>query len=145
MLFFEQLQLRTALAGCLHVLDTESAPAAPLTVTGPSDVAGQVVQRDGWVTVVRENQGLKVDLERMKSRVGELEEEFNRIKQEMRKVTKSHSYLSSPRFLARKIGCKLLPQSSDTQADVVESTGPTPRSSIEQTRSSRHRKSSSLF
>ncbi|XP_016437067.2 BTB/POZ domain-containing protein At3g44820-like isoform X2 [Nicotiana tabacum] len=144
-LFFEQLQLRTALAGCLHVLDTESAPAAPVTVTGPTDMAGQIVQRDGWVTVVRENQGLKVDLERMKSRVGELEEEFSKIKQEMRKVTKSHSYLSSPRFLARKIGCKLLPQSSDTQADVVESTGPTPRSSIEQPRSSRHRKSSSLF
>lgn len=142
-LFFEQLQLRTALAGCFQVLDTESGPAAP--VTGPSDMAGQIVQRDGWVTVVRENQGLKVDLERMKSRVGELEEEFSKIKQEMRKVTKSHSYLSSPRFLARRIGCKLLPQSSDTQPDVVESTGPTPRSSIEQPRNSRHRKSSSLI
>ncbi|XP_049379121.1 BTB/POZ domain-containing protein At3g44820 [Solanum stenotomum] len=142
-LFFEQLQLRTALAGCFQVLDTESGPAAP--VTGPSDMAGQIVQRDGWVTVVRENQGLKVDLERMKSRVGELEEEFSKIKQEMRKVTKSHSYLSSPRFLARRIGCKLLPQSSDTQPDVVESTGPTPRSSVEKPRSSRHRKSSSLI
>lgn len=142
-LFFEQLHLRSALAGCFHVVDTESGPAAP--VTGPSDMAGQIVQRDGWVTVVRENQVLKVDLERMKSRVGELEEEFSKIKQEMRKVTKSHSYLSSPRFLARKIGCKLLPQSSDTQLDVVESTVPTPRSSVEQSRNSRHRKSSSLF
>lgn len=142
-LFFGQLQLRTAVAGRFQVLDTESGPAAP--VTGPSDMAGQIVQRDGWVTVVRENQGLKVDLERMKSRVGELEEEFSKIKQEMRKVTKSHSYLSSPRFLARRFGCKLLPQSSDTQPDVVESTGPTPRASVEQPRSSRHRKSSSLI
>ncbi|XP_040992490.1 BTB/POZ domain-containing protein At3g44820 [Juglans microcarpa x Juglans regia] len=145
-LFFEQMQLRTALAGCLHVLDTESAPAGPLTV--PGDMAGQIVQRDGWVTVVRENRVLKVDMERMRSRVGELEEEFSKIKQEMKKVTKSHSTLSSPRLVVKKIGCKLVPGSSDAQPDAVESTGPTPRPSLEQlrlSRNSRHRKSFSLF
>ncbi|GMY15900.1 BTB/POZ domain-containing protein At3g44820 [Fagus crenata] len=144
-LFFEQMQLRTALAGCLHVLDTESAPPGPLTV--PGDMAGQIVQRDGWVTVVRENQVLKVDMERMRSRVGELEEEFSKIKQEMKKVTKSHSSLSSPRLVAKKIGCKLIPRASDAQPDAVESTGPTPRASVEARTShhSRHRKSFSLF
>ncbi|KAL4611598.1 hypothetical protein ACB092_08G136500 [Castanea dentata] len=145
-LFFEQMQLRTALAGCLHVLDAESAPAGPLTV--PGDMAGQIVQRDGWVTVVRENQVLKVDMERMRSRVGELEEEFSKIKQEMKKVTKSHSTLSSPRLVAKKLGCKLIPRSSDAQPDTAESTGPTPRASVEQAcppRHSRHRKSFSLF
>ncbi|KAF2321702.1 hypothetical protein GH714_001628 [Hevea brasiliensis] len=45
-------------------------------VTVPTDMAGQIVQRDGWVTVVRENQVLKVDMENMRSRVGELEEEL---------------------------------------------------------------------
>ncbi|KAK9279874.1 hypothetical protein L1049_013557 [Liquidambar formosana] len=145
-LFFEQLQLRTALAGCLNVLDTESAPAGPTTI--PSDMAGQIVQRDGWVTVVRENQVLRVDLEKMRSRVGELEEEFSKIKQEMKRVTKSHSTLSSPRMVARRIGCKFLPRSSDARADSVDSTGPNPRASVEQARSSRHsrhRKSFSLF
>ncbi|CAK9150503.1 unnamed protein product [Ilex paraguariensis] len=145
-LFVEQMQLRTALTGCLQVFDPESAPAGPFTV--PSDMAGQIVQRDGWVTIVRENQVLKVDMERMRSRVGELEEEFSKIKQEMKRVTKSHSSLSSPRFVARRMGCKLLPRSSDTQADVMESTGPTPRTSTEQARpssQSRHRKSFSLF
>lgn len=145
-LFFEQMQLRTALAGCLHVLDTESAPAGHMTV--PTDMAGQIVQRDGWATVVRENQVLKVDMENMRSRVGELEEEFGKIKQEMKRVTKSHSSLSSPRMVARKIGCKLLPRSSDAEPDTIDSTGPTPRASIEQPRSSRHsrhRKSFSLF
>lgn len=145
-LFFEQMQLRTALAGCLHVLDTENAPAGPLTV--PGDMAGQIVQRDGWVTVVRENRVLKVDMERMKSRVGELEEEFSKIKQEMKKVTKSHSTLSSPRLVVKKIGCKLVPGSSDAQPDTGDSTGPTPRPSLEQmrfSRNSRHRKSFSLF
>nr|GMD71301.1 BTB/POZ domain-containing protein At3g44820 [Ipomoea batatas] len=143
-LFFEQLQLRTALAGCLHVLDTESANAAP--AAGPSDMAGHIVQRDGWVTVVRENQVLRVDLERMRSRVRELEEEFSKIKHEMRKVSKSHSHLSSPRFLARRMGCKLLTRSSDAQPDVIGSTGPTPRASVEHPRTSGgHRKSFSLF
>ncbi|KAL0370145.1 UNVERIFIED_CONTAM: BTB/POZ domain-containing protein [Sesamum angustifolium] len=98
-LFFEQMQLRTALAGCLHLLDNETAP------TNPNEATGQRIQRDGWVTVVRENQVLKTDMERMRSRVVELEEEFSQIKEEMKKVTKSHSYISSPRFLARGIGC----------------------------------------
>ncbi|XP_012076172.2 BTB/POZ domain-containing protein At3g44820 isoform X1 [Jatropha curcas] len=145
-LFFEQMQLRTALAGCLHVLDAEGAPAGPMSV--PGDTAGQIVQRDGWVTVVRENQVLKGDMENMRSRVGELEEEFSKIKQEMKRVTKSHSSLSSPRLVAWKMGCKLLPRSSDAQPDAVDSTGPTPRASVEQPRSSRHsrhRKSFSLF
>lgn len=145
-LFFEQLQLRTALANCLSALDTESAPAGPLT--GPSDMAGQIVQRDGWVTVVRENHGLKVDMDRMRSRVGELEEEFSKIKQEMKRVTKSHSSLSSPRLVAKKIRCRFLPRSSDAQADTVEGTATTPRASVEQpqsSRHSRHRKSFSLI
>lgn len=144
-LFFEQMQLRTALAGCLNVLDTESAAAGP--VYAPSNMAGQIVQRDGWVAVVRENQVLKVDMEKMRSRVGELEEEFSKIKQEMRKVAKSHSSLSSPRLVARKIGCKLLPRPSDAQPDHAESSGPTARKSVEQAQPSRHfrhRKSSSL-
>ncbi|XP_002527435.3 BTB/POZ domain-containing protein At3g44820 isoform X2 [Ricinus communis] len=145
-LFFEQMQLRTALAGCLHVLDAESAPAGPTTV--PSDMAGQIVQRDGWVTVVRENQVLKVHMENMRSRVGELEEEFSKIKQEMKRVTKSHSSLSSPRLVPRKMGCKLLPRSSDAQPVTVDSNVATPRASVEQPRTSRHsrhRKSFSLF
>jgi hypothetical protein len=117
-------------------------------MTVPSEMAGQIVQRDGWITVVRENQVLKGDMESMRSRVGELEEEFNKIKQEMKKVTKSHSSLSSPRLVARKIGCKLIPRSTDAQPDPVDSAGPTPRASVEQARRShhsRHRKSFSLF
>ncbi|GLT82075.1 hypothetical protein SLE2022_004880 [Rubroshorea leprosula] len=146
-LFFEQMHLRSALAGCFPVLDAESAPAGHLA--GPAEMArGQIVQRDGWVTIVRENQVLKVDMENMRSRVGELEEEFSKIKQEMKRVSKSHSSLSSPRLIARKIGCRLLPRFSDVQTDFVHSSGPTPRTSAEQRRSShqsRHRKSFSLF
>lgn len=145
-LFFEQVQLRTALAGCLHVLDTESALAGP--VAAPSDMTGQIVQRDGWVTIVRENQVLKVDLENMRSRVGELEQEFSRIKEEMKKVTNSQNSNSSHRTIGQRIGCKLLTRTSDAQSDIVESIGPSPRASVElrrPARHSRHRKSFSLF
>lgn len=144
-LFFEQMHLRSALAGCLTDMDPITAPAG--LVTGRTEITGQIVQRDGWVTIVRENQVLKVDMEKMRSKVGELEEEFSKIKQEMKKVSKSHSSLSSPRMV-RKIGCKLLPRPSDAQADFVNNSAPTPRTSIEQARSSRpskHRKSFSLF
>ncbi|GLT51293.1 hypothetical protein SLA2020_247130 [Shorea laevis] len=145
-LFFEQMHLRSALAGCLPALDAESAPAGHLT--GPTEMAGQIVQRDGWVTIVRENQVLKVDMEKMRSRVGELEEEFSKIKQEMRRVSKSHSSLSSPNLFARKFGGKFLPRSSDAQTVLVDSTDTTPRASVEQARSShhsKHRKSFTLF
>lgn len=143
-LFFEQLQLRTALASSLHVLDAESgAPAGPMTV--PDDMASQIIQRDGWVTVVRENQVLKVDMENMRSRVGELEGEFSRMKQEMKKVSKSYSSLSSPRIVPRRIGCNILPRSSNAQADIIESTAPSPRASVEQARPSRHSRHSKSF
>ncbi|XP_051120561.1 BTB/POZ domain-containing protein At3g44820 [Andrographis paniculata] len=137
-LFFEQMQLRSALAACLNNMDPVSAPMAPDETS--------TRRREGWVTVARENQVLKVDMERMRSRVGELEQEFGKIKEEMKKVTKTHGYLSSPRR-GIGIGCKLLPRPSDARQD---SATPTPRtSSAERARSSavrhpRHRRTSSL-
>ncbi|KAJ4970765.1 hypothetical protein NE237_003864 [Protea cynaroides] len=145
-LFFEQLQLRTALAGCLHVLDNEGAPTGVANAT--SDMAGQILQRGGWVTVVRENQVLRVDMERMRTRVGELEQEFGIIKQQMQRVAKSHSALISPRLFTRGFGCKLLPRSQDAQTDTAESVVRSPRVSVDQahsSRPSRHRRSFSLF
>ncbi|KAL2239364.1 BTB/POZ domain-containing protein At3g44820 isoform X1 [Sesamum indicum] len=146
-LFFEQLQLRTSLAGCLHALDAESAPAASATAT--NEITDQIAQRGGWVTVIHENQVLKVDMARMRSRVGELEEEFSKIKEEMKKVKKSHSYHSSPRFVTGGLGCKLLPRSSDAQSGLVESSVATPRALVEQAQPSTshapHRHSLSSF
>ncbi|AEE77958.1 Phototropic-responsive NPH3 family protein [Arabidopsis thaliana] len=148
-LFFEQMHLRTALAGGLNVANTETAHA----VTIPGGRTGQeIVQRDGWVTVVRQNQVLKVDMQKMRSRVGELEEEFQSIKQEMKKrVSKSSSSMSSPRLV--KLGCKfLLPRASDAKNDTVQnSVSSTPRSATadhtlpRSSRHSKHRKSFSFF
>lgn len=145
-LFFEQMQLRTALAGCLHALDTESALTS--SVAAPADLTGQIIQRDRWVTIVRDNQVLKVDMEKMRSRVGQLEQEFSTMKEEMKKVAKSHNSNTSARTIGWRIGCKLLPHTPDAQSDIVESIVPSPRASVElrrPARGSRHMKSFSLF
>ncbi|KAL9247386.1 hypothetical protein vseg_020823 [Gypsophila vaccaria] len=145
-LFFEQMQLRSALGSCFHILDPENNPPNPHTTQ--NEIGGEIVQRDGWVSVVRENRGLKDDFERMRSRVQELEEEFGKIKQEVKKVSKSHSSLSSPRFATWKIGCNLLPRSSNALKDAVRSGEQTPRSSVERGKPSghlRHRKNSSVL
>ncbi|GAB4859712.1 hypothetical protein Ancab_011192 [Ancistrocladus abbreviatus] len=144
-LFFEQMHLRTALAGCLQVVEAESGQANPINI--PNHMADQIIQRDGWVSIVRENNILKVDMERMRSRVQELEEEFGKIKQDMKKVSKSHSSLSSPGLVSR-IGGKLLPRSSEVQTNPGKRMDPTPRASVEQVQPphhSRHRKSFSFF
>ncbi|XP_073040457.1 BTB/POZ domain-containing protein At3g44820-like isoform X2 [Primulina eburnea] len=126
-LHFEQIQLKTALARYRHVLDVQTAPAASLI-----EMSGQIVQRDGWVTLVRENHGLKTDMERMKPRVEKLEQEFGKIKEEMKRVVKPHSYRSSPSSIARRIGCNLFVRHSNAESDILESMTPTPRASVEQ-------------
>ncbi|KAL5081854.1 hypothetical protein RYX36_010275 [Vicia faba] len=135
-LFFEQQHLRTSLAGCVNALGGERAPAPAAHVTARGDTASEIVQRDGWVAVVRENQVLKKDMDRMSTRVGELVEEFTKIKQEMKTVTKSHSARDSPRLFARKIGCKLVPRFSDAQPESLDRSLCTPRASIERARHS---------
>ncbi|CAA7025637.1 unnamed protein product [Microthlaspi erraticum] len=135
-LFFEQMHLRTALA---------------IGLQGTAQTGERIVQRDGWVTVVRQNQVLKVNMQRMRSRVGELEEEFESMKQEMlmkKRVSKSSSSVNSPRLV--KMGCKfLLPRASDAKIEIAQSSvSSSPRSAAADhalPRHSKHRKSFSLF
>ncbi|KAL8204767.1 hypothetical protein R6Q57_010390 [Mikania cordata] len=140
-LFFEQMQLRTAL---VSVPDDENAPTGPMSIVPGSSTGttGQIVQRDGWVTIVRENQVMRVNMERLSARVVELEEEFNKMREEMKRVSRTHSSLDSSWCISRTFGkCKLLLDSSNVQEDVVESTGPaTPRGSVDQPRPSHHSK-----
>ncbi|KAJ0792975.1 putative NPH3 domain-containing protein [Helianthus annuus] len=140
-LFFEQLQLRSALA---NVADDENAHTGPLSImpSGGTGTAGNIVQRDGWVTIVRENHVMRVNMERLRARVVELEEEFNRMREEMKRVSRTQSSIESSWFLSRTFGkCKLLLDSSNVEEDVVASTAPaTPRGSIDRPRPSHHSK-----
>ncbi|KAH6765221.1 Phototropic-responsive NPH3 family protein [Perilla frutescens var. frutescens] len=70
-LFFEQLQLRTSVAGCLLVSDN-------------LDVSRQAPNEASWTaTGVRENQALKVGMDSMRTRVSELEKECSNMRQEI--------------------------------------------------------------
>ncbi|XP_044507659.1 BTB/POZ domain-containing protein At1g30440-like [Mangifera indica] len=77
-LFFEQLQLRTSIAGCFLVSDNLDG-SRPLR----SGFAGS--QEGGWASAVRENQVLKVGMDNMRMRVHELEKECSSMKQEIEK------------------------------------------------------------
>ncbi|CAA2980177.1 BTB POZ domain-containing At1g30440 [Olea europaea subsp. europaea] len=78
-LFFEQLQLRTSIAGCLMVSDN---------LDGSRQLrSGLIGQNDGgWTTAVRENQVLKVGMDNMRMRVSELEKECSNMRQEIEKL-----------------------------------------------------------
>ncbi|XP_057797756.1 BTB/POZ domain-containing protein At1g30440-like [Salvia miltiorrhiza] len=70
-LFFEQLQLRTSVAGCLLVSDN-------------LDVSRQAPNEGGWTTTaVRENHALKAGMDSMRTRVSELEKECSNMRQEI--------------------------------------------------------------
>ncbi|KAK1276273.1 BTB/POZ domain-containing protein [Acorus gramineus] len=124
-LFFEQLHLRASIANYLQNVDGDSN-----TPVAAGDVTEQIVQRDGWTTLVRENRGLKVDMEQMTLRVRELEIELTGIKQNVKRVGKSHKSISSPRLVPRNLGC--MPRSSDPQSDSVGRIDPSPRKSMDQ-------------
>ncbi|KAI3455944.1 hypothetical protein Pfo_012607 [Paulownia fortunei] len=80
-LFFEQLQLRTSIAGCFLVSDNlDGSRQLRSGLMGPND--------GGWATAVRENQVLKVGMDNMRMRVSELEKECSNMRQEIQKLGK---------------------------------------------------------
>uniref|UniRef100_A0A0A9CX68 NPH3 domain-containing protein n=1 Tax=Arundo donax TaxID=35708 RepID=A0A0A9CX68_ARUDO len=79
-LFFEQLQLRTSIAGCLLVSDNLEGSRPLRSGVATSGEAG------GWATAVRENQLLKVGMDNMRMRLSELEKECSNMKQEIKKL-----------------------------------------------------------
>ncbi|KAG8097649.1 hypothetical protein GUJ93_ZPchr0013g35332 [Zizania palustris] len=80
-LFFEQLQLRTSIAGCLLVADNLEGSSRPRrSGIATSGEAG------GWATAARENQFLKVGMDSMRMRLSELEKECSNMRQEIAKL-----------------------------------------------------------
>ncbi|KAD3068931.1 hypothetical protein R6Q59_017076 [Mikania micrantha] len=80
-LFFEQLQLRTSIAGCFLVSDNLADGSRQLR-----NGLGAASQEGCWNTSVRENQVLKVGMDSMRMRVSELEKECSDMKQEIEKL-----------------------------------------------------------
>ncbi|KAK1626706.1 hypothetical protein QYE76_001021 [Lolium multiflorum] len=86
-LFFEQLQLRTSIAGCLMVSDNLEGGSSR-TLRGSDAIATSGEAGASWVTVaaVRENQALRAGMDSMRLRLAELERECSGMRQDIRKL-----------------------------------------------------------
>ncbi|KAL5225093.1 hypothetical protein ABZP36_011732 [Zizania latifolia] len=87
-LFFEQLQLRTSVAGCLLVSDNLEASSRTFRSGGGG--GGGAVATSGeagsWATAVRENQVLRVGMDSMRLRLMELERECSDMREDIQKL-----------------------------------------------------------
>ncbi|KAI0527129.1 hypothetical protein KFK09_002727 [Dendrobium nobile] len=113
-LFFEQLQLRTSIAGCFLVSDNLDG-SRPLRsgLVAPSEGGGG---GGGWATAVRENQVLKVGMDHMRMRVSELERECSTMREEIERLSRLRNGWSG---ISKKLGFRVKPQICSTQEDSV--------------------------
>ncbi|XP_031743280.1 BTB/POZ domain-containing protein At5g66560 isoform X3 [Cucumis sativus] len=142
-LFFEQLQLRHAIAGTL--MAAETVPADTGRFSGVSrreteDVergvgeeleeeeeeipAGAIVHENGtWRETVRENQMLRLDMDSMRTRVHQLERECSTMKKVIEKIDKAGSPQGNGgrwrASLIRRLGCKFKTQVCDSHESAV--------------------------
>ncbi|XP_013746893.3 BTB/POZ domain-containing protein At1g30440-like [Brassica napus] len=84
-LFIEQLQLKASVAECLPVLGSLDGRSRKL---GSDRFSGEST-KGGWETAVRENQDLKVGMDKMRMRVWELEKQCSKMRQEIEKLDKT--------------------------------------------------------
>ncbi|KAK8517582.1 hypothetical protein V6N13_127749 [Hibiscus sabdariffa] len=136
-LFFEQLQLRHAIAGTLMAAET-----APLSAERALEVRREEEEEEGaavslsrgeeggrsrrgktWRATVRENQVLRLDMDSMRTRVHQLERECSTMKKVIQKIEKE-----GPRgggwkgSLNKKFGCKFKTQVCDSHESTVTET-----------------------
>ncbi|ONK74612.1 uncharacterized protein A4U43_C03F8280 [Asparagus officinalis] len=115
-LFFEQLQLRHAIAGTLI--------AANAIGEQPDQQSGSLAHRenDTWRTAIRENQVLRLDMDSMQNRVQELERECSNMRKAIDKVGRrtNRARNGSDRASAgRRFGCKFGTKVCDSQERTV--------------------------
>ncbi|KDP31835.1 hypothetical protein JCGZ_12296 [Jatropha curcas] len=133
-LFFEQLQLRHAIAGTLIATETAPQETARLSLIrreqedveegAAATAAAEARESTTWRAAVRENQVLRLDMDSMRTRVHQLERECSTMKKVIDKIDKD-----GPRgwrgSLTKKLGCKFKTQvcNSHEQAVVNASKG----------------------
>ncbi|CAK8534559.1 unnamed protein product [Lathyrus sativus] len=114
-LFFEQLQLRTSIAGCFLVSDN---------LDGSRNLRSGLVgsnEGGGWASAVKENQVLKVGMDNMRMRVSELERECSNMRQEIEKLggKAKGSSTSAWGVVSKKLGFKIKSQMCSAQEGSV--------------------------
>ncbi|KAJ0694604.1 putative BTB/POZ domain, NPH3 domain, NPH3/RPT2-like family protein [Helianthus annuus] len=120
-LFFEQLQLRQAIAGTLMSVDTGQTDmqTVPVEQQDESVVEGEVVRHVGstWTAAVRENQVLRLDMDSMRTRVHHLERECSTMRKAIAKIDKVDPVVTNGRrgSIWKNFGCKFKTQVCDSQ------------------------------
>lgn len=133
-LFFEQLQLRHAIAGSLLTSSVAAAAAPPPPASSRSssqmdDAASAQPAGEGntWRAAVHENQVLRLDMDSMRSRVQELERECSTMRKAIAKIDRSSGAGGAEggggwSSFTKKFGCKFRTQVCDShERTVVES------------------------
>ena len=117
-LFFEQLQLRHAIAGTLLAANAVGAPP-PEEQQQPGSMVPR--QNDTWRTAIRENQVLRLDMDSMQRRVQELERECSSMRKEIEEAgRKGGGRAGTDRASAgKRFGCKFGTKVCDSQERTV--------------------------
>lgn len=134
-LFFEQLQLRHAIAETLMTAETAADTGRHSAALEQEEIdGGEALQlgleadhvQDGtntWRGTVRENQVLRLDMDSMRTRVHQLERECSSMKRVIAKIDKSATHGGGWRAsLGRKFGCKFKTQVCDSHQSAVVDT-----------------------
>ncbi|KAK7281417.1 hypothetical protein RIF29_09397 [Crotalaria pallida] len=110
-LFFEQLQLRTSIAGCFLVSDN---------LDGSRQLRSGLIGNNegGWASAVKENQVLKVGMDNMRMRVSELEKECSNMRQEIKKLGRAKG-TNTWGNVSKKLGFKIKSQMCSAQEGSV--------------------------
>ncbi|KAM0951535.1 putative BTB/POZ domain, NPH3 domain, NPH3/RPT2-like family protein [Dioscorea sansibarensis] len=117
-LFFEQLQLRRAVAGTILAADAASSESH---AARSEDSVSVVAEGETWRSAVRENQVLKLDMDSMRSRVHELERECTRMKRALERMDSGAGAARAGALggIARRLGCRFATQVCDSRERTV--------------------------
>ncbi|XP_054823840.1 BTB/POZ domain-containing protein At5g66560 [Prosopis cineraria] len=124
-LFFEQLQLRHAIAGTLMAAEAASEPGRPSAALRREEegdgeiVAGAQDSINAWRVAVRENQVLRLDMDSMRTRVHQLERECSSMKKVVEKIDKSSPQRQQRSGWRKKFGCTFKTQVCDSHESAV--------------------------
>ncbi|OMO84192.1 hypothetical protein COLO4_22176 [Corchorus olitorius] len=141
-LFFEQLQLRHAIAGTLLAAEAVPTNAGRMSEArreedeeeeeeeeGEERAVGAVTMSRGeegsstWRAAVRENQVLRLDMDSMRTRVHQLERECSTMKKVIQKIEKDGPRGGGWRgSLNKRFGCKFKTQVCDSHESTVTET-----------------------
>lgn len=136
-LFFEQLQLRHAIAGSILAAESGHPDSGrPSNVEMEQEERGSEVveaaaaaaarpESSTWRAAVRENQVLRLDMDSMRSRVHELERECSTMKKAIEKIDQLGTSGGSRGWrgsLTKRFGCKFKSQVCDSHEPTVVET-----------------------